>query len=398
MTKVRLADVANFIRGITFKPEDKVIVGTPGSVVCMRTKNIQENLDQRDLISVPERFVKKKEKMILPGDILVSSANSWDLVGKCCYVESLFYPSAAGGFISILRSKENSSAKFIYYWMISPEMQVKSRQCGRQTTNISNLDVNRYLELPFPNITYDEQNRAVSILDKADAVRRKHRQILIFVNDFRRSTFLEVFGDPITNPKGWPSEPMSKLLRKPLRNGVSPSSTGTHAGKVLTLSAITGQSFDEACVKTGMFDLPLASNDAVQAGEFYICRGNGNPNLVGKGFFATTSIADTAFPDTMIAAQPDPNRVNRAYFEALWNSQAIRSQIVKAARTTNGTFKVNQTAIENIQIVVPSQDAQEDFQRKASSVNGLIKRSKEALAEANQLFASLSQRAFRGEL
>ena len=99
-----LGDVAQFIRGIAFKPDDKIDVEMPGAVVCMRTKNVQENLDQDDLIAVPDSFVRRKEQYLREGDILVSTANSWELVGKGCWVPKLKYRATAGGFISILRS------------------------------------------------------------------------------------------------------------------------------------------------------------------------------------------------------------------------------------------------------------------------------------------------------
>ena len=105
MSAVRLGDYAKLIRGITFKPVDKCYPSDEGAVVCMRTKNVQVTLDASDLIAVPSSLVKNPEKMLSAGDILVSSANSWNLVGKCCQVPKLQYPSTAGGFISILRPK-----------------------------------------------------------------------------------------------------------------------------------------------------------------------------------------------------------------------------------------------------------------------------------------------------
>lgn len=102
--KVRLANVAKFIHGITFKPNDIVPTNSSDAVVCMRTKNIQLDLDESDLIAIPSTFVKRQEQYLQKGDILVSTANSWNLVGKGCWVNELNYSAAVGGFISILRT------------------------------------------------------------------------------------------------------------------------------------------------------------------------------------------------------------------------------------------------------------------------------------------------------
>ncbi|MBE4980853.1 restriction endonuclease subunit S, partial [Enterobacter cloacae complex sp. P3B] len=83
---VKLGEVLTFIRGITFKPEEKIEASDPDAVVCMRTKNIQEELDESDLIAVPKALVKREELFLRHGDILISSANSWNLVGKVVQV------------------------------------------------------------------------------------------------------------------------------------------------------------------------------------------------------------------------------------------------------------------------------------------------------------------------
>ena len=77
-----LGDVAAFIRGITFKPDDVISPENDGTVACMRTKNVQMDLDISDVWGVPQSFVKNKDQFLKTGDILVSTANSWNLVGN----------------------------------------------------------------------------------------------------------------------------------------------------------------------------------------------------------------------------------------------------------------------------------------------------------------------------
>ena len=204
MSAVRLGDHAKLIRGITFRPVDKCDPRDEGTVVCMRTKNVQATLDASDLIAVPSSLVMNPEKMLSIGDILVSSANSWNLVGKCCQVPHLQYPSAAGGFISILRPKtEKLESSYLYRWFSSDKIQRKLRSFANQTTNISNLDHKRTLELQIPLPPFAEQKRLAGILDAADAVRAKRREALAQLDTLIQSTFLDMFGDPVTNPKGW---------------------------------------------------------------------------------------------------------------------------------------------------------------------------------------------------
>lgn len=248
------------------------------------------------------------------------------------------------------------------------------------------------LDVPLPAL--DVQRRIATVLDKANAIRRKREQSLALADDFLRSVFLDIFGNPSTNPKGYPVMDFGSILLMPLRNGISPSSKGNVSANVLTLSAITGDRFKADQSKKGKFLEPISSKDTVNRSDFYICRGNGSPDLIGKGYFADRDIGGTAFPDTMIAAKPDPGKVTKAYLEKLWNSPFIRNQIREAARTTNGTFKINQTAAGAVKMPIPALSDQKRYQTIVDQVGQAMSK----LAYGDDLFPALSQRAFRGEL
>ena len=163
-----LGDVASFIRGITFTPDDVTLPFEKGTAVCMRTKNVQADLDEDDLIAIPKSFVRRTEQYLTEGDMLVSSANSWNLVGKCSWVPKLDYEATAGGFISILRAdRKQVDPRYLYHWFAAPRTQHEVRLCGRQTTNISNLNYERCLNLPIPLPKLEEQKRIAALGQKA---------------------------------------------------------------------------------------------------------------------------------------------------------------------------------------------------------------------------------------
>ncbi|MGH3972664.1 MAG: restriction endonuclease subunit S, partial [Pseudonocardiaceae bacterium] len=191
--------MAEFIRGITFKPDDVVPFDTAGSVVCMRTKNVQKELDTSDVWSVNESFVKRSNQLLRAGDILISSANSWNLVGKCCWVPQLQWPASFGGFVSVLRVRtEEVDSRFLFRWFSSDRVQSMLRSFGRQTTNISNLDIGRCLRLDLPLPPLPEQQQIVELLDRADALRATRREALARLDELVQSVFLDIFGDLTT--------------------------------------------------------------------------------------------------------------------------------------------------------------------------------------------------------
>ncbi|PTA68605.1 restriction endonuclease subunit S [Deinococcus arcticus] len=175
--QVRLGDLTHFIRGVTFKPDAKVEVGSEGSVVCFRTSNVQTKLDQSDLIAVPRDIVKRDEQFVRHGDLLVSSANSWNLVGKACWVPELSYEATLGGFISALRiNSPRLDPRYLFHWFTSSKVQDTVRSFGRQTTNISNLDFARALNLEIPLPPLHIQQRIAAVLDEVDALRQKRER------------------------------------------------------------------------------------------------------------------------------------------------------------------------------------------------------------------------------
>ena len=146
-----------------------------------------------------------------------------------------------------------------------------------------------------------------------------------------------------------------------MRNGVSPSNSGVYPAKVLTLSAITQGDFDPSSWKNGMFDIDPPIEKRVTASDFYMCRGNGNKNLVGAGVYSKEDRYELVFPDTAIAATVDLQRVCLPYLFHAWKRPTVREQIETGARTTNGTYKINQGIVSNIELILPPLELQKQF-------------------------------------
>lgn len=153
----------------------------------------------------------------------------------------------------------------------------------------------------------------------------------------------------------------AKSFMSNMRNGVSPSKKGSYAEKVLTLSAVTQGSFDPNAWKDGIFDECPPPDKRVHTSEFYMCRGNGNKTLVGTAVYALEERDDLVFPDTVIAAHIDSSVVLMPYLFVAWKMPKVREQIESSARTTNGTYKINQAVLSNVELIVPPIDKQTEF-------------------------------------
>ena len=287
------------------------------------------------------------------------------------------------------------SADFLFWWLKSQEKQIQSKGRGATFKEVSKKIVEN-LQIPLPPLA--EQKRIAEILDAADALGAKRREALAQLDTLLQSTFLDMFGDPVTNPMGWQERSLGDLTQSGFRNGLSPSTKGTVDGEVLTLSAITRGRFDFAARKSARFDRQPPPSQRLRTDTFLICRGNGNKQLVGAGAYPDRSSRRVCFPDTMISVVAGSDAIVPAYLENVWRSWRVRDQIERGARTTNGTHKVNQRLLSSVVFPVPPTDIQRRFAGIAESVENQATTQRAHLAELDTLFASLQSRAFRGEL
>ena len=206
-------------------------------------------------------------------------------------------------------------------------------------------------DLPSPG----KQRELAGILSEAESLKGHYRKMLTTCDDVVKSQFVEMFSDG-----GFPRRSLSSLSTS-MQNGLSPSKAGIHRAKVLTLSAITQGSFDESAWKEGAFKGDPSLDKRVSGGCYYVCRGNGNRSLVGTGEFAPSSIPDLVFPDTMIEVRVKQGEVLPAYLTIAWKQPFTRDQIERSAKTTNGTYKINQKALGEVEIPVPPLSLQQEF-------------------------------------
>ena len=373
-------------------------VSMPG-VPVIRGTNLGGNTCQfvdDDFVYVTEEKANSLlQNLAYPGDLVFTQRGTLGQVVEIPRTASFERYVVSQSQMKLAVDESKAIPRYVYYYCRSPRAVTYLNQ-RIQATGVPHINLEILKDFPIVLPPIEQQRRIAAILDKADAIRRKREEGIRLTEELLRSTFLEMFGDPENNPKGWRKVPFVTLLKTGMRNGISPSSEGTLSGKVLVLSAITGAAFDSDQVKEARFISPFTTDQFVSPQDFLICRGNGNKSLVGCGRFPTVSLHDTVFPDTMIAAGVDPDEVNSVFLERLWSTDCVRRQIENGARTTNGTFKINQKVLAAIEIPVPPMSEQKRYASVTAKVGLAQRQASKELSET--LFGSLVQRAFRGEL
>lgn len=314
-------------------------------------------------------------------------------IGKVGLVSSAHEGAQLSPNLIRLSPSREIDARFLWYFLQFARDEIISAIQNEVTIASVRAGDLGDIRIPFPPL--DEQRRIAAILHAADDERRRRRYTQSLSASLLRETFVQMFGDPATNPMGWQIEPFANYIVD-MRNGLSPSSDGTVNGKVLMLSAITRDYFDPNEYKWAAF-VDTYANYLVNNDDFLICRGNGNLNLVGRGKYPFFSMEDTVFPDTMIATRLNAN-LSPKYIEVVWSQDFVRTQIEAGARTTNGTHKINQQVIEAISIPVPPLELQNRFAAIATKHVYTRRQQAESARQGEHLFQTLLHQAFRGEL
>jgi type I restriction enzyme S subunit len=397
---VALGDVAEFIRGVTYKPTDLMDNFSEGSIVCMRTANVQKVLDDSDLLSIPRGHVKSEAKILREGDLLVSTANSWNLVGKCCWVPALSYAATVGGFIAALRGdKSKLDLRYLYHWFNSPDTQVDARNCGRQTTNISNMDIGRCLALTISLPPLPEQRRIAAILDKADALRAKRREAIAKLDQLLQSGFLEMFGDPSRNSFGWKVLPLGELLADGPQNGLYKPAGDYGSGiPILRIDGFrAGEVIETSPAKRVRLDISDIEKYGLRPGDLVINRVN-SPEHLGKPALISRVLEPTVFESNMMRMSVSDELIRPRYLLKYLVQQFVRDQIARQRKDSINQSSINQGDVMGLMINVPPIELQKKFEAFSEKLATQRSNSVEGARLLSSSFESLQKLAFAGSL
>ncbi|WP_267356655.1 MULTISPECIES: restriction endonuclease subunit S [unclassified Methylobacterium] len=392
-----MGDVAEFVRGITFKPEDVISIDEDDVVACMRTKNIQRDLDISDVWGLPSRFVRRKDQLLRVGDILVSTANSWNLVGKCCWVPELDWPATLGGFISALRPiGDKIDGRYLYRWFSSDIAQPQVRKCARQTTNIANLSIEQCLSLEIPLPIISQQKRIANILDHVDDLRRNRAEAIALLEELLSAHFTNLFGDPNNNPKKFPSVSLGELIIDGPTNGLYKSADfygdGTRIMRINNFydGVVNDQStLRRLVVNTNELEkYRLCQNDIV------INRVNSREYL-GKSALVPELEEKTVFESNMMRLRLDKSRISPVFCIKFLQTAFIRRQIAMMGKDAVNQSSINQSDVRSLQIILPPIELQRVFEAYVAASDSIKEKQFAHRDELNNVFTAFQQKFFR---
>ncbi|EMW7170426.1 restriction endonuclease subunit S [Vibrio fluvialis] len=292
-------------------------------------------------------------------------------------------------------SKSQVFNRFFYHLLgsslVTQQFEKNARGGTQKFVSLGNI---RALQIPLPPL--DEQKRIAAILDKADAIRQKRKQAIDLADEFLRSVFLDMFGDPVTNPKGWEVRTLGELATK-VTDGEHQTPKRSDKGFKL-LSARN--------IQQGYIDIESEKVDYVGEAEFQritkrlsirksdvllSCSGTigrVSMNTLNEPFCLVRSVAVIRLAE---------NGVSPEYLVGYLGTSAMQS-VMKKEANSSGQPNLFQNQIKQLKVLVPPLEIQNKYKELCDyfvSKKGSLDRAEEHQTE---LFRSLSQKAFSGQL
>ena len=362
-----------------------------GTIPWVKSGELRENtvLDTGEKIT--EEAIKNSSAKIIPkGSLLLAMYGA--TVGRLAF---LGIDAATNQAVCNIQPDESEAyPKYLYYALLQKVPDFLRQATGGAQPNISQTLI-KETTIPLPPLP--EQKRIAAILDKADAIRRKRQQAIQLADQFLRAVFLEMFGDPVTNPKGWDELVLKDIAD--IRSGV------TKGKKIDPSTAVTLPYMRVANVQDGYLDLDDVQNITVspkdaekcrlESGDILLTEG-GDPDKLGRGYVWHGEVEDCIHQNHIFSVRVhNHEKVNPLFLSAVISSQRGKRYFLKVGKQTTGIATINKTVLSEFIPIVPPYDVQMKYisaVRKVESLKRLHQSS------SLNIFESISQKSFVGEL
>ena len=321
------------------------------------------------------------------------------------YLRKIVRPEFSGvcstDIIPIL-PKEGVSRDYLFYFLRTPDIvNLATSRCSG--ANLPRLGPKQLASFQIPLPPLAEQKRIAGILDAADALRAKRREALAQLDTLIQSTFLDMFGDPVTNPIEWEVRSLGDLAVKKPNNGVFrrnheySESLDSGLPVVWVVELFRGNRIDVSESRRLEATQTEIEKYGLLPGDLLFCRSSLKLDGIAYNNVFLGEPEEALFECHLIRVSPKTDVVNPIFLNLQLRSLPMRALLKSKSKTATMTT-IDQQALSSVEVVVPPGSLQRRFAAVVESIEEQKARQRTHLAELDTLFASLQSRAFRGDL
>jgi type I restriction enzyme S subunit len=375
---IKLGDVATFVNGYAFKPGDWSETG----LEIIRIQNLTKGSAETNYFegSIPEKY------KVVKGDILISWSATLDIFvweGSDAWLNQHIF--------KVVFDKVEINKNYFIYAIKNILGEMRKQVHGATMQHITKGKFDN-LEIPLPPLT--TQKRIAEILDAADSLRRKDQELLKKYDELAQVIFIDMFGDPVKNEKGWEVSALEDLCIDIVD---CPHTTPNHTQEITDFPCIRTSEMKNRKISWGSMKYlnkeeysKRVKRLIPEAGDIVYAR----EGTYGQAVLLPENYHFALGQRTMLL-RPNSNLVSNEFLWYQINSDFVYRQ-AKRKNMGSTVGHVNVADVKKFDILVPPVQLQLKF---TNAIINLI--SAESLfenQESDKLFDSLIQKAFNGEL
>jgi type I restriction enzyme S subunit len=307
----------------------------------------------------------RARKLMRAGDVLVST------VRPNLNAVALVPPSLEGEIAStafcVLRATPRVLPEYLYFFVRSGRFirELTRLATGALYPAVSDAHILDQT-LPLPDLA--RQRRIVDMLQCAQSAVRLRREIRKRTTQLVPALYIDVFGDPMLNPKGWPVVPLGSLLKSSPQNGLYKhrSAYGEGAPIVRIDTFRDGELSDPDQFKRLRLDTEETQRYALAAGDILVNRVN-SPEHLGKSVLIRTLPEATVFESNMMRLVMDTGRALPQYVFSVLQTNRTRQHFQVNAKRAINQASLNQQDLKSLPVMLPPLDRQAPFARYADA-------------------------------
>lgn len=372
-------------------------------------KVISKKLDNACFIEFGTRVVQKKDGgdiyPVYGGGGATFKMNTYNrenclvvsrfAMSKQCtrFVEGKFYLNDSGLTVRPKNEKELAQ-EYLDYLLLTLNDTIYSFSRGTAQRNL-NVSKFRNLEIKYPD-SIELQLHIANLLSKAENLIAQRKESVRLLDEFLKSTFLEMFGDPSTNKKKFPKGKVKDVVIE-VKYGTSSPAEDEGLYPYLRMNNITPEGYmDYSKLKfISINDEKEKEKYVVRKGDLLFNRTN-SKELVGKtGVFNVDK--EMVIAGYLIRVRTN-EKANPWFLWGYLNSIHGKKTLLGMCKSIVGMANINAQELQGIKILIPPIELQTQFAQIVEKTETLKTQYQQSLQELENLYGSLSQKAFKGEL
>ncbi len=387
--RLKISDFSQVITGGTPSTSKKEYWEN-GSIPWLNSGELNQNIIETCENKITELGLQNSSSRIMPPDtvLIALTGTTTGVVGY------LTFEACANQSVTGILPSSKHHPKYLYYYLKSIRSKILEESYGGAQKHISQGYV-KELEIPLPPL--ETQKRIADILNAADALRQKDQELLKKYDELAQAIFIDMFGDPVSNPKGWDMRIMENVCENICVGFVGicePFYTDVENGIPMIRTGNLGEGFlrfDKMKYVTKEFHLKQKKSQLFKDDILIARHGDNGKAVLYNGEFNEANCLN------IIILRPAKGQLNGTYNVNMLNIESTRNLIL--GKTGGATQKVvNTKEIQKLILPIPPIELQNQFAERVAAVLQQKAIAQENLYRSEALFNNLLHETFKGEL